>query len=145
MYKLRVLLCFLSLFLFCGCSIRTDLYIQNLTENNLKITIKYKNSIIDRIDENYELTFNFVNGVVPPKSFEDEINLQSLDKTIINDSTIVVELPKLSTVRIEKSTNNMWLHYSIDYIEIKEKQIFAEEIKSKSVKIKSDYVYKIKK
>lgn len=141
----KILFGFFLLFSLLGCSVLTDFYIQNLTNENKIIIIKYKFNIKSRLENDPygEFSFNYKNGIASPKEFRKNKNLLSLNKTIIDDYQIEVVLPPSSTTRVEKTINYHWRNWSIDNIKIDNKEIKIKDIESQSFKEKSDYIYKI--
>ena len=141
----KILFGFLFLFIIFGCSIPTDFYIQNLTNESKFIIIKYQGNIKSRLENDYygAFSFNYKNGIASPKDFKKNKNLSTLNKTVINDYQIEVVLPPSSTTRIEKTHNYGWKTWSIDNIKIDDKEIKIKDIESQSIKDKSDYIYKI--
>lgn len=141
----KILFGFFLLFSLLGCSVLTDFYIQNLTNENKIIIIKYKFNIKSRLENDHygEFSFNYKNGIASPKEFRKNKNLLSLNKTIIDDYQIEVVLPPSSTTRVEKTINYHWRNWSIDNIKIDNKEIKIKDIESQSFKEKSDYIYKI--
>lgn len=141
----KILSGFFFLFSLSGCSVLTDFYIQNLSNESKHIIIKYKFNIKSQLenDSSGEFSFNYKNGIASPKEFRNNKNLPSLNKTVINDYQIEVVLPPSSTTRVEKTLNYRWRSWSIDNIKIGNKEIKIEDIESKSIKDKSDYIYKI--
>lgn len=141
----KILFGFFFLFSLLGCSILTDFYIQNITNESKLIIIKYKFNIKSQLenDSSGQFSFNYKNGTASPKEFRNNKNLPELNKTVINDYQIEVVLPPSSTTRVEKTFNYRWRNWSIDYIKIDNKEIKIEDIESHSIKDKTDYIYKI--
>ncbi|WP_052910837.1 hypothetical protein [Riemerella anatipestifer] len=142
--NLNTIVSVISLFTLLGCSIRTDFFIQNLTNVNQIIRIKYLYNISNEIQEdNFEkFSFDYENEIIEPSNFNKSTNLKSLKKIEVKDSVIIIDIPKHSTVRIDKTHNFRWTSL-IDFIEIKGKKHNIKDIEIKSIKFKDDYVYKI--
>jgi hypothetical protein len=128
-----------------GCSIHTDVYVQNLSNENKTIIIKYKTNISDPDKERYfgRLNFQYAEGLYNRKKFKDNNEtLQSVEKTV-SDSSIQLILPARSTVRIDKSVNyNCSWH--IDYLEIENRKITLEEFQKNTEYQKFAVLYNIR-
>ncbi len=142
--NLNTIVSVISLFTLLGCSIRTDFFIQNLTNVNQTIRIKYLYNISNKIQEgNFEkFSFDYENRIMEPSNFNKSTNLESLKKIEVKDSVIIIDIPKHFTVRINRTHNFRWKS-SMDFIEIKGKKHNIKDIEIKSIKFKDDYVYKI--
>lgn len=126
------------LFLICGCSIPTEFFIQNHTEAVQTITITYKKSTLSDLDK--KIKFDFVNEIIDPRAFRKISNLSTLEKRIVNDSIISIDIPEKSTVRIEKTHNYRW-YYTIENVEIQNQKHTIVDLIQSSEKIKTDYFY----
>ncbi|MGN7866308.1 hypothetical protein [Chryseobacterium sp. 22458] len=131
-------------FIFSGCSIPTDFYIQNLTGTQKVLKINYKKGSSKRFSEDpYGVfSFNYENDIVNPKFFKkNRKNLKSLEKkTDSTSATIIIEAH--STVRIEKTHNFYW-SWNIENIEIDGEKYNSKDLEEKSERIKDDYIFKI--
>lgn len=131
-------------FIFSGCSIPTDFYIQNLTGTQKVLKINYKKGSSKRFSEDSYgvFSFNYENDIVNPKFFKkNRKNLKSLEKkTDSTSATIIIEAH--STVRIEKTHNFYW-SWNIENIEIDGEKYTIKDLKNKSESIKDDYIFKI--
>ncbi|AKP70615.1 hypothetical protein CG09_0337 [Riemerella anatipestifer] len=80
--NLNTIVSVISLFTLLGCSIRTDFFIQNLTNVNQIIRIKYLYNISNEIQEdNFEkFSFDYENEIIEPSNFNKSTNLKSLKK-----------------------------------------------------------------
>lgn len=131
-------------FIFSGCSIPTDFYIQNLSNTKKTIKINYNKKAFKRFSEDLygTLSFNYENDIVQPRFFKKSKNLKNLEKIKVDSSSITMEIAAHSTVRIEKTHNYYWT-WNIDTIEIDDLKYSVKEIKEKSVSIKNDYIFRI--
>ncbi|WP_241330918.1 hypothetical protein [Chryseobacterium arthrosphaerae] len=133
-------------FIFSGCSIPTDFYIQNLTGTPKVLKINYKKGAFDRFSEDSygTFSFNYENDIVNPKFFKkNRKNLKSLEKKADSSGTTIT-IEAYSTVRIEKTHNFYW-SWNIENIEIDGKRYNSKDLEEKSEKIKDDYIFKIEK
>ncbi len=145
MQQFKIFLGFTFLFLLSGCSIPTEFFIQNLTSAKYIIKINYKNKISNDLnnDDYGRLGFNYASGVLKPGYFKrNKKNIKSLEKTVINDKIIMIEVPANSTTRIERTHNFDW-YWTIESIEIDNEEYSMEELGKKSEKIGDNYIYKI--
>ena len=148
MNRIKIFLSFLTFLIFFGCSIPTDFYIQNFTNDFKIIKIKYNIKLVNEFnnDSSETLRFYYKNEIINPKDFKDNKKgeLKVLEKSIKSDSIIVLKLFPKSTTRIVKTLNYRWLHWLIESIEIDNEKIEIKKIASKSKRIKKDYLYQIK-
>lgn len=136
-------LSFIIITVLSGCSWLTDFYIQNLTGTKKIIKINYSYPISKAIDnESGSFGFNYENGILSPRSFYKIKNPKSLEKVVVSDSSIVLELYPNSTTKIYKSHNGSW-RYKIKSVEIDGTIFYPAELQNKSRYIRNDYVYKI--
>ncbi|KFC19256.1 hypothetical protein [Chryseobacterium sp. FH1] len=145
MKHFKILYVFLFLLSLSCCSVLSDFYIQNLTNESQLIIIKYKFNIKSQLenDSSGGFSFNYKNAIANPKEFRNNKNLPELNKTVINGYQIEVILSPSSTTRVEKTLNYNWRNWSIDFIKLGNKEIKIEDIQSHSIKDKNDYIYKI--
>jgi len=127
--RVSILLFFLSLFLFQGCSIRTDFYIQNFTNDTKLITINY-NYIV-------EPHFEYSKGILNPKVFNnsDDSEFKTINPSQIKDFTLELKLSPITTTRIAKSVNYRWLNSDINYIIIDNEKIDVKNLAENSERI----------
>lgn len=142
--KMKTTMCFLLLFLLFGCSIRTDFFIQNLSNESKVITIKYKVNLSDPQRELYvrNLNFQYAEGLYSARKFKDDVALQLLEKKV-SDSLIVFVVPAKSTVRIDKSHNYSWSGI-IDYVEIENIKVTLDNFRKNTEYQKGVVLYSIK-
>ncbi|KAA0128392.1 hypothetical protein FY557_09000 [Chryseobacterium sp. SN22] len=144
MKQIKIGLGFFFIFLLYGCSISTGFFIQNLTSSQQIITINYQKKISGDLDEKNEyLRFNYQEGIVKPGYFrKNRNNLKCLAKTVINDSSITVELPAHSTTRIDYTFNFNWIR-TIRSVKILNQEYSVEDLNNKAEKKGANYIYKI--
>lgn len=145
MQQFKIFLGFTFFLLLFGCSIPTEFFIQNLTSSKHIIKINYKKKISNYLisDDYGRLSFNYENGILKPGYFNrNKNNLKSLEKTVISDTIIMIEVPASSTTRIEKTHNYNW-HWTIKSVEIDNQEYSMEELGQKAEKIRNNYIYKI--
>lgn len=130
--------------IFFECTIPTDFYIQNHTNEIKTIKIKYKSNFSNKLKE--PIYFEQIDELIKPKNFKKSKEKNNIKVKVINfdESLLGFELQPTSTIRIVKSKNFIWLNKLIDYVFIDEEKIEMLEIKISSEKIKNDYVYKIR-
>lgn len=130
-------------FIFSGCSIPTDFYIQNLSNTKKTVKVNYKKGVLKRFSEDLygTFSFNYENDIVQPKFFKKSKNLKTLEKKV-DSSSITVEIAAHSTVRIEKTHNYYW-SWNIETIEIDDLKYSIKELEKKSENSKNDYVFRI--
>lgn len=136
------LFCTLSvLFLLCGCSIQTNIYVQNLTDEMKVVSIKYKRRFAEIKRPYHEL--KYIDRIEPVKFFKpkNENKLKVLEQKV-NDSMIVLNLPPRSTSRIEQTSNYNW-HSTIEYVEIDDHKYSIEELDQKLGSVKNEDLLKI--
>jgi len=132
-------------FLMLGCSVRTPFFIQNLSDANKIITIRYKVNLSDPKRELYvrNLNFHYVEGLYSPKKFrEDDNGLQTLEKKA-SDSSIQFILPARSTVRLDKSHNYSWSGF-IDYVTIDDTKVTLDDFRKNTEYKRYVVVYNVK-
>lgn len=141
----KLLIGFFALLILFGCSVSTEFFIQNLTTSQQIVKIKYKEKISKYlIQDFYKMqAFEYKNGIVNPKNFNKNNNAQSLEIMLVNDSTLMVELPANSTARIAKSMNYQWKS-KLENVEIQNQKYSIKDLEKKSQKVKYDYIYQIK-
>lgn len=129
------------LFLLCGCSIETSIYVQNCTNETRVVTIKYKRKV-DQIKRPYR-ELKYVDEIMLPKFFKynNEDKLKVLETTV-SDSMIVINLPPKSTSRIEQTSNYGW-NSTIEYVGIDNHKYSVEELNQKLGSIKTGNLLKI--
>lgn len=144
MKLIKIFLVITALQLLFGCSVSTEFYIQNLTSSGQIIKINYREKISNYLKQDFygRQAFQYENGIVDPKTFIKNNNLKSLEKMIVDDSTIMVELPANSTTRIAKSMNYNW-QSKILRIEIQDQKYSIADLEKKAQKVKYDYIYQI--
>ncbi len=130
MKNFRLLLLIIPLLFLCGCSIRTDFYIQNLKNENQHILIKYKIPIKNWSDFR-TIKFQYVNELKTPKEFDKIENRNIIDVKQIDDYTIEFFVPKQATVKIERTNNTTYYNY-IESFQLNGKDILFDEIVSQS-------------
>lgn len=138
----RLLLIILP-FIFYGCTIPTDFYIHNLTNEIKTIRIKYHERLSEEHHNN--IVYNYVEGVITPREFDkfEDNQLKLIDKNELGDSFVEINLQPTSTTRIANSINYLWLNKYIESIEIENEVVDKHALQSKSQKIKTHYVYLI--
>lgn len=142
--KIKTGICFLLLFLLLGCSIRTDFYIQNLSNKDKTVIIKYKTSLSDSKEKFYvrNLNFHYAEGLYTPKKFrEDNKGLNLLEKKV-GDSSAQFIVPARSTVRIDRSHNYSW-SWIIDYVEIENTKVTQDDFRKNTEHKKYAVLYNI--
>ncbi len=144
MKQIKILLGGTALLLLSGCSVSTEFFIQNLTSLRQTVTLNYKeNMSSDLTKDSYgRQGLNYEDGIVNPRYFIKNKNLKSLEKIVVNDSVIRVELPAHSTTRIGKSQNYNW-QSRIKSMEIQNQKYTIQDLEKKAEKIKYDYIYRI--
>lgn len=80
--NLNTIVSVISLFTLLGCSIRTDFFIQNLTNVNQIIRTKYLHNISNKIqgDSFGKFSFDYENGIIEPSNFNKSTDLKSIKK-----------------------------------------------------------------
>lgn len=139
--KIRLIFCLSMLFLLCGCSVETSIYVQNLTNEMKVVNIKYKDKVYEIKRPYREL--KYVDEIVLAKFFKykNEDKLKVLE-TSVSDSMIVIILPPKSTSRIEQTSNYRW-YSEIEYVEFDNYRYCVEELKQKLGSIKTSSLLKI--
>ncbi|MCS4301927.1 hypothetical protein [Chryseobacterium sp. BIGb0232] len=141
---ITVFLGIIFVLVFSGCSYLTDFYIQNLTATKKIIKINYNYPISKAIaNDPGSFEFNYENEVLTPRSFQKIKSLKSLEKKVVGDSAIVLEIYPNSTTRIDKSHNGNWRD-KIKSVEMDGKVFTPAELKNKTKFISNDYILKIK-
>jgi hypothetical protein len=139
--KISTLFILLSFVLFTQCSIGTDIYVQNLTSTTVKFKIFYKRPL-SALSFYKKNQFVYAERIVNPKMFKQEI-MKDLKFQKLSDSAIVLELPKLSTTRIEQTSNTNYYRY-LDYIEYNGKKLELEDFVAIADRKGPHIVYTIK-
>ena len=137
--SLKLLLLFMFIFL-SGCSVRTDLFVQNYTNEDIMFKIVYNQAIDFLRYKDY--TFRFENGIVDPKSFLKSKSLKVIEFQKSNDSTLLVKIPKNSTARIEATSNMLYVR-NISVVEFADKKISMKNLYESLVGKNTDKIYKI--
>lgn len=137
---IQSLVLFVVLATLSGCSVRTDLFIQNITSEKIIIRIIYKIPI--KLSEYESYIFQYKDGIVNPKSFLKNENLKPLKVNQSGQYSLTVEIPNNSTARIEKGYNSRY-YRTIQDIEINNKKYSIEEFIVQTVGRNSDRVFKI--
>jgi len=123
-----------------GCSVRTDLFVQNYTNEDIMFKIVYNQAIDFLRYKDY--TFRFENGIVDPKSFLKSKSLKVIEFQKSNDSTLLVKIPKNSTARIEATSNMLYVR-NISVVEFADKKISMKNLYESLVGKNTDKIYKI--
>lgn len=123
-----------------SCSIPTDLFIQNYTNEDILLKIYYNERI--EFSENKDLIFLFDSVIVKPKRFLKKDNLQSLKVNKESEYILTIEIPKKSTSRIEATSNYRYMD-KIEWIEFNKTKLTIDEFMSLTKRQKSHYVYLI--
>ena len=141
LFKIKFLFSLSMLFLLCGCSIQTNIYVQNLTNQTKPVTIKYKCKSEIWIRFNHEM--KYIDRIEPVKFFKrkNEEKLLVLEHKVY-DSMVVVNLPPKSTTRIVETSNYRW-YSNIEYVEIDSHRYTIYEFKEKLAEAKRDWLFKI--
>jgi hypothetical protein len=142
MKRIYILFLLIIVTSFTQCSIPTHIYVQNLTAETVKFKIVYKRPITELSYYQHDKIFDYTEGIVSPKMFRQE-TLKTLKFQKVGDSAMAIELPKLSTARIE-NTNNTSYYLYIDYIEYNEKKLELEDFIAIGKRKGSHVVYTIK-
>lgn len=137
----KLFFCLLMLFLLCGCSIHTNIYIQNLTHETKVVTVKYRGKV-DMIKRPY-YELKYIDRIESVRFFKykNEDKLKLLEQKV-DDSMIVITLPPQSTSRIEQTSNYHW-YATIEYVEIDNHRYSVEELKAKLGSVKKENILKI--
>ena len=139
-FKLYSIFIISSLYLF-GCSFRSDLFIQNFKNDDIQFKIVYNIKIDSTWHKKHIL--KYVNHIIDPRSFNSNKPISTLDFQTLNDSTIVIKIPKNSTSRIAAETNMGYLN-KIESIEFNNKKLSIEEFYNTSVGNNTYRIFKIK-
>mgnify|MGYP005991505151 CR=1 FL=1 len=143
--KFNLFLLVTLLLTFYNCTIPTDFYIQNSTKttqkieitHSLKSSLKLKNAILK------SFSLKAVTGIHNPKKFQQNKTDVKLLFTETSDSTFVFYAKPNTTIQIAKSSNYRWANYLIKNITINNESLSISQLKSKSERMKHDYIYKI--
>ena len=143
--KLNLFLLVTLLLTLYNCTIPTDFYIQNSTKTTQKIEIthslkpssKLKNAVLK------SFSLNTISGIHTPRNFKQKKAVVKLLFTETSDSTLVFYAKPNTTIQIAKSSNYRWTNYLINRITINSESLSISQLKSKSKRIKHDYIYKI--
>jgi hypothetical protein len=80
----------------------------------------------------------YQNGILTPKQFDKSKNISEIEQEQINDSTLVISIPKYSTVRIARTSNTYFVN-KINSISYNDNELSIDEVlknsKSKNWKI----------
>ena len=134
---MKILTFLLSLLTLISCSVSTPFYIQNKTQNNVEVKIHYNNKLEDLTNYgDYKIIYQ--NGILTPKQFEKSNKILEIEQIILNDSTVLINIPKNSTVRIARTSNTYFVNH-IKTISYNDKILSINEVlqnsKSKNWKI----------
>ena len=135
--NLKYIILVFTLFILNSCSVSTPFFIQNDSQNKIELKIIYNYPIKELSNYgNYKIVYQ--NGILTPKQFEKSKELIDIEQKQINDSTLIISIPKNSTVRIA-STSNTYFADKIKSIEYYDKVLTIDEVlknsKSKNWKI----------
>ena len=143
--KFNLFLLATLLLTFYNCTIATDFYIQNSTKTSQKIEIthslKSSSELKDVVLKSFSL--RAASGIQNPKIFKQNKAVLKLSFTETSDSTFVFYAKPNTTIQIAKSSNYRWANYLIKHITINNESLSISKLKSKSERIKHDYIYKI--
>jgi len=142
MKNFRLLLLIIPLLFLCGCSIGTDIYIQNLTTEDKSIVVKYKLPIKD-LPSYKRVEIPYVNALKTPKEFNKINDPNFLKFEQVDEYSITMKIPKESTVRIETTSNTRYYEY-LDSFELNQKTISLQDILENSKRKGAHYIYHIK-
>src|SRR5690554_4762309 len=113
--NLKYIILVFTLFILNSCSVSTPFFIQNDSQNKIELKIIYNYPIKELSNYgNYKIVYQ--NGILTPKQFEKSKELIDIEQKQINDSTLIISIPKNSTVRIA-STSNTYFADKIKSIE----------------------------
>jgi hypothetical protein len=140
MKVIRIFFIFSTLALLSNCSIRTDLFVQNFTSENILVKITYNNPI--EISRYKDYTLRYENGIVKPKHFTKNKTLKSLKINQINEYFLSIEIPKNSTARIVATSNSRYYN-DIKSIELNSEKLTIEDFMALTVGQQTDQIYKI--
>ena len=84
----------------------------------------------------------YQNGILTPKQFEKSKELLDIEQQQISDSTLLITIPKNSTVRIA-STSNTYFANKIKSIEYNDKVLTIDEVLKNSTSKHWKITYKI--
>lgn len=141
MKKTNILLLLIVAALFIQCSFRSDIYIQNLSSENVRLKIVYKIPIA-KLSYYGTAKIDFMTGIINPKKYRRQKNLKTLEYHQLNDSTIVIEIPKNSTTRIITTSNQSYRSF-LDYVEFDGKKFSVNDFLAISQLKGKHYIYKI--
>lgn len=132
----------ISILLFLNsCSIPTHFFIQNLTQKNCELIIVYNKSI-NKLSQSGSYRIKWLNGIVTPKVFNKSIETTDIELTQINDSTLVLNIPKESTIKVAQSYNMYFTKY-IKQIEINERILSIDDLINQSHRKNGMFTYHI--
>ena len=139
--NLKIIIFLFTLFVLNSCSVATPFFIQNTTQNTIKLKIIYNYPIEDLSNYgNYKIVYQ--NGNLTPKQFEKSKELLDIEQQQISDSTLLITIPKNSTVRIA-STSNTYFANKIKSIEYNDKVLTIDEVLKNSTSKHWKITYKI--
>jgi len=127
----------LILLILNSCSVYTPFFIQNTTQSEVNLKIIYNFPVKDL--NNYgDYKIVYQNGILTPKQFDKSKNISEIEQEQINDSTLVISIPKYSTVRIARTSNTYFVN-KINSISYNDNELSIDEVlknsKSKNWKI----------
>jgi hypothetical protein len=131
-------------FVICsGCTIRTDLFVQNFIGRAISFKIVYYQPIA--LQKASEDIFQWQSGIVNPKDvWNSRINnISELLVTQDGTNTITFEIPSNSTCRIDVNSNTRYFQ-EIDYILIEDRKLTIKEFCDLTVGSARYRVFKIK-
>jgi len=141
--RMRVLcyaLIFLAFTLMYSCSVRTNLFVQNSTSKPVFFKIVYNTPI--EISEYKKYTFHYEHGILKPKRFLKKKTLKSLQIKQLNAFTWAVEIPENATSRIAATSNYRYFD-KIKSIEFNNEKLTIEEFVTRTVRRKTNQIFKI--
>jgi len=106
------------------------------------VNINYKRAAVNPAISQENSGFEYAEEILEPKRFRKNTALKNLTKKQTGDSTISIEIPRHSTVRIEKTYNFIYT-WKIQSVDINGQRFSLKELQDASIKKKNDYIYSI--
>lgn len=136
----RILAVLFTALVCAGCSVKTDLFVQNLTREKVSFKIVYARNV--DFTKHSEQLFYYTDSIVNPKAFKKAKNLKALKPEAINDSAIVIEIPENTTTRVNTNHNQLYFE-EIDYIEFGNQKLSIKEFYNLTTGQNRQRVFKI--
>ncbi len=121
-----------------ACSIRSELFIQNRSANDLLVTVTYTMPLADFARK--EANMDYLPKICKPKQYRKDEQAIPLTFTHRSDSTLSMLIPASSTARIERSYNFIYVQH-IREITFNGKRLTIDELIDASRNYRGDRVY----